>query len=66
MEDFQDLKGCLIKIVFMEAMELRTLRGDLLTADTDFVAVQTLNKIVYINRKDIIKISKDLEGRQYD
>jgi len=57
MEDvLEQLKGKLVKIVYQNGNEVRVLRGQVKTFDSEMLLLQTLNNQFYIKRSCVLKI----------
>jgi len=60
-EAIESLKNKLVKVLYKDGEEFRSIRGNLISYSIDFVKIQTLSNEMLINRTQIIKIQAELE-----
>lgn len=53
-----DMIGFLVKVVFRDGDSIRSIKGDLIDASSDFIRLKTLSNEILINRSNIFKIQK--------
>jgi len=56
----------LVKVVFKDGEIVRSIRGNLLEKKGDFIKIQTLKKIMWINKDTIIKMEKSLKEVKHE
>ena len=60
-EAIESLINKLVKVLYKDGTDIRSIKGNLISYSNDFVKIQTLSNEMLINRSQIIKIQADLE-----
>lgn len=63
-ETFESFTGSLVKVVYRDGERIETKHGDLTEAFAEFIELRTKKNIYLLNRNDIIKIQRKLEGEE--